>query len=122
MAREQKLKAYEMRLDGFTFQEIADYLGITRQAVHQGIPVKGETSPHCYKKIIYKNLRKYIEQKEISLSKFAELCRISCPTLYRILCDGSMPTKKTIDKILAATCMTYEEAFAREEGGGSGAE
>lgn len=35
MTREEKIEAFTMRLDGETYQEIADKFGVTRQYIHQ---------------------------------------------------------------------------------------
>ena len=43
MTKEQKLKMYEMRLDGYTLQEIADEFGVSRQYVDQVIPSNGRS-------------------------------------------------------------------------------
>lgn len=41
MTKEQKLQAYAMRLDGCTYQEIANKFGVTRQCIQQNIGAIG---------------------------------------------------------------------------------
>lgn len=38
MTKEQKIQAYSMRLDGYSLQEIADGIGVSKQAVSVAIP------------------------------------------------------------------------------------
>ena len=35
MTREEKIKVFEMRLDGYTLQRIANDMGVTRQRIYQ---------------------------------------------------------------------------------------
>ena len=37
MNREEKIKAFEMKLDGYTYEEIAEYFGTSKQNVQQAL-------------------------------------------------------------------------------------
>lgn len=62
-------------------------------------------------KIKYKGIAEYIIDKKISNRKFAEIAGINYVSFYYVLTGRSEPNKKTIDKILMSTGLTYEEAF-----------
>lgn len=62
-------------------------------------------------KIIYKGLREWIADNEMTVKKMSEESGIYYTTLYYFMIGKNEPAKKTIDKILKYTGMTYEEAF-----------
>ena len=121
MTKEQKVRAYGMLLDGKTYQEVADVLGVSRQYVHQEfgdkVGVRKRALTHLHNQI-YPNIVTYMKDNGLSRSVFAQKCGISYDGLLTILRGDREPRKKEIDKILAVTGMTYEVAF-KEKGGKS---
>lgn len=115
MTNEEKVEAYRMRLEGATFQEIANKFGCSRQNVHQIVPFvdKGFVKPSFT--CIYPNIEKWRRKNRITLNQLSYLCGISYQTIVRSLSVKGNPTKKVIDSILEATGLTYEEAFKTEE-------
>ena len=62
-------------------------------------------------KAIYPNIEHYIDKHYKSRQTFAELNGLDGCAFNRILTGRQTPGKKTIDKILKGTGMSYEEAF-----------
>lgn len=79
--KDRLLDMIKMRLDGYTYQEIADKYGISRQCVQQSIAnftgkeraVKKSSLDKC----IYPNLKKYMIGNNISMIKLSKICGLS---------------------------------------------
>lgn len=72
MLKEEFIKACEMRADGYTYQEIADDLGYTRQHIHQTI--KEMLTNDGYQispTTIYPNLERVIKVQYKTVKEFA---------------------------------------------------
>lgn len=111
MKNEQKVKAYAMRLDGYSIQEIADHFGVSRKAIQQSIPKIEKCAINAPKKCAYPNIKKWMCKNNIRIKDLMILCGMSYQTISRLICGEGGITKKNIDKFLEATKMTYEEAF-----------
>lgn len=59
----------------------------------------------------YPALREYLLNKGLSIKEFARQCALSNHTMHDLLFGMAVPSKTTIDKVLAETGMTYEECF-----------
>lgn len=116
MTKEQKIEAYAMRLNGVSLQEIADKFGVSKQYIQQTLPTEQLRSRrrHFIRKPIYPNLETWLFKRGISNKDFAAMIEVSISTTGRIVSGSQNMSKSTIDKILAVTGMTYEEAFAKE--------
>lgn len=113
LTREQKIKIFVMRTDGYTMQEIADEFGMTRENVRlviNGLLDKKPPSTGNMYPAIWRALRR----KGISISEISRKTKISNATLYRAVSPNGNPNKRTIDAILAVTGLTYEDAFGEE--------
>ena len=111
-----------LREQGFSYTEIARQLGISKQAVQQGLAEQDMryfqfvTEKGC----IYPNIRKWMNDNRVSVSEIARrmgLLPHSCTSarIRSYLTGRVSPNKPTIDKILSITNLTYEQAFYREE-------
>lgn len=118
MTKEQKIEMYSMRLDGCTYQEIANKFGVTRQCIQQilSIPIadKGKVkalSESC----IYDGLSKFIVRNSVGTSDIAEVIgRGITNTRQKIVGEGAFNVNE-IYKILQYTGMTFEECFRLKE-------
>lgn len=63
------------------------------------------------KLIIYPKIKEWLLHERLTMQALSEKCGLPYITLYKVLTGLSVPRKDTIDNILAATGMTYEEAF-----------
>lgn len=114
MTKEQKIEAYSMRLDGVPIRKIAEKYGVSYQYIQQLLPGKRKDYREKYKSCIYPNIVKFLHENSMSLKKLSDLCNLSYVGLQEFLMGKHKGSKKTVDKILKATGMTYEEAFAEE--------
>lgn len=112
MTNDEKIEAYTMLLNGHTMQEISDQFGVSKQRIQQLFPnaEKRYEDDHC----IYPNLAMWQRDNHVSIKTLAEHLGASSQQTVRWLRGEYFPTKKIIDKILALTGMTYEEAFFEE--------
>lgn len=115
MTNEEKKIAYGMLLDGYSYQKVADRIGISRQAVHQHFGKLFDKKAAATSRIKYKNILNFMSENNITRREFAEKANLEYATLGSVLNGKVSPSKKTIDAILKFTGMTYEEAFAENE-------
>lgn len=112
MSVEDKVRAYEMRLRGSTVQEIADEFGVTKQYIAQFLPKGSRTrKPKIYESCVFPAIRNYLFKNRYTYSGFAKKCCVSDSIMRNALDGNVVMSKTTIDRILEATGMTYEEAF-----------
>ncbi len=113
MTREERELAFEMRLDGKSWEEIAEALGYDAESVRQDM-LRAINKRHKGNAIIYPAIAKYIaENCNGSIYIFACRCNMSKSTMYAIICEGEKPSRKMASKILAETGLKYKEAFTR---------
>lgn len=115
---ERNEKIRKMRQAGMSHGEIAEVFGISRQRVQQiagsGCYFRPVNEHDC----IYKGIRDWMNEKRYSVTYLVRLVYGDTHAVLRsrivAVLRGSNCTKKMIDQILAATGLTYEEAFGRE--------
>lgn len=107
MTKEQKLQAYAMRLDGCTYQEIANKFGVTRQCIQQNIGTVGVTRDNRHQvsrlseNCIYNGLAKFIKENEVSSVVLADVigvCRVA--TYQRIIGERNFNISDIYTKFL----------------------
>lgn len=74
-------------------------------------PVINKKPRGKYVACIYPGIDTWLRSHNTSLLDFSHSIKLSYAHIYRIMAEEVSPTKRTIDKILRATGMTYEEAF-----------
>jgi plasmid maintenance system antidote protein VapI len=116
MTKKDKADAYFLRLNGCSVEEIAQRFGVSKQRISQILPrfdrsfQKTRNSDRC----IYPVIKKYLLDNRLTYRRFAIICGLHPNSLYRNLVGDCDFSKRTIDKILAVTGMTYEQAFSTE--------
>lgn len=77
MTKEQKMKAFEIMLDGGTYQEAADAVGVSKQAIHAHfakIPAlecaRVEKAADC---CIFPNIKKHIIERRLVCTVFVTM-------------------------------------------------
>lgn len=114
MTREEKLKAFEMKMDGYSLSEIADELGYTKQwisAMFQWVMEEKRKRP----KIVYPEIDKWMKSNHYTLTTLAhQLCyTISNVSIY--LRGKHEPSKSFIESMEQLTHIDREKLFRREE-------
>ena len=113
MTREDKLKAFAMRLDGYMFQEIADEFGVTRQYIQQMF--SDETTGR--KKValcIYPGIEKWMRDNRVTAYKLNKMMGIwgkNAAPMYNRLNGTTEFVLNEIKLLLEVTGMTFDEAF-----------
>lgn len=115
MNREERIKAFTMRLDGFSWEDIGKEIGYEPSTVFCDVS-------RCIKKrrrpvsIVYPALREMCYQKfDGSLSNMAKALGLSESTLRSQMNGTCQPSGNTIRAILSVFGMTFEEAFGKVE-------
>lgn len=116
MTTEKINQMIEMRSNGSTLQQIADKFGVSRQYIHTLIPrFNQQTRKPDYSVWIYPAIAEYCEFNKLGMPDIENEFGITYNSFYSIMTGRYCPSKTTIDKILKATCLTYEEAFKTKE-------
>ena len=114
-------EAMRMCEEGYSQTDIAAALGVSRQRVHQitGGYHAGHFKKFTEKQVVYPNLRNWLNENR--MTKKGLLDRLGLEYHSRTiavyssyLCGRSFPPKKTIDKLLEMTGLTYEQLFYME--------
>lgn len=119
MTREQVIEAFTMRVDGFTYQEIANKFGISRECVQQKLRREINGNKASSKNCIYPGLVNWMRGKGFSafeLNAKAGICK-NIQAFYNRLYGRTGWEMDEIKKILAFTGLTFDEAFATEKHG-----
>jgi uncharacterized protein YjcR len=120
MTREQKVEAFTMKLDGASYQKIADKFGVSKQCIQQ-ILIGGSRRNELKKwkrEFIYPNLYTYMIDHEIrTLKDFKDHLGLKIIPAYLGKRLKGMAEFKIdeIQKIIEITGMTFEEAFFKED-------
>lgn len=120
MSDEKWEKARQMRISGSTLQEIANEFGISKQRVEQ---VLNGVGPRAINrklfpkraKCIFPRITKYMDEKEMSLNKFAFDSGLDYYKIRSAFSGRTELRMSEINTILRVTGMTYEEAFKTKE-------
>lgn len=103
MTRENLIKVCTMRIDGCTYQEIADELGCSKQNIQQTLTaLLGTSESKYYSKSIYPNLTREIRMKYHKLTDFSEASGIDYRRLQALLVGR---VKVSVDEALAISTM-----------------
>ena len=120
LERNQKME--ECRLKGMTYEEISAKFGLSKQRVYQIIGGnKKRTVSVKEHQCIYPRLRKWLNENNMCVNSLTRKIYGSVEPRNRQiiarLLEGGDSRKSTVEKVLNATGLTYEQAFYREEEG-----
>ena len=114
MTKQERLKAFEMRLDGSNWSEIGRELGYSSTTVKQdllGCVMAKPRQVTC----VYPAIRRIItEEYGGSVSAFADACGISYNAMYYTLSGKCFVSEERQEIISAAIGIPPAEAFVRE--------
>ena len=107
MTRAELMKACEMRADGYTYQEIADDLGYTKQNVQQiMVNLLRNDGYQISPTTIYPNLEREIKVKHKKILNFSKSTGIKSGRVHAIL-SGKV-------KVLLDEALWYREYFDKD--------
>lgn len=114
MTNEEKRIAQEMYLEGKNIASIAKMLNYCHSTISKCLPAEIKIAYHRPTKIIYPGITKWLAVNRSTVKALSEKIGEGNkePHLSAILHGKVSPRKTTIDKILAVTGLTYEEAFS----------
>lgn len=118
MTDQQKLDALKMLLEGASYEEVGRKYCVSRQMVYKmfsGVIGKRSAGRKDSGKCVYPVLANWIAENCITQAAFADLIGVHFTNVSKFLLGKSNINKVTIDKILKATGMTYEECFRKEK-------
>ena len=115
MTRKDRIRAFCLRLDGCSWRQVGAALGYDARAVQRDLERmvrRGQRRPRTP----YTALARFIMQEcGGSIKEFARLCGVPYSTMYAVLTEERAPGEGTLERILATTGLTVEEAFATLE-------
>lgn len=126
MTYENKQKIVQMRVMGYTQQEIADELGTTKQNISLFLNGLASERKRGFKpfECVYPGLKAWMFKRRCSLPKLIKDIKIwnSYPPLHDRMSGKREFKISEVKAILAYTGLTFEEAFGQAEdapGGGT---
>lgn len=73
MTKEELIKAFEMKVDGYSYEKIGETLGYTRQSVNCELHKVLSNRPISTEKSVFPNLTREIKSRYKTLIKFCEV-------------------------------------------------
>lgn len=119
--KERKQKAVDLAKQGYTNNQIAEELGVSRQRVYQMISTYGASyfRPITPKQCIYPNWRNWMNENQVSKGELLKRLFLTSEShnyarLSHYMTGRCYPQKQMIDCLLEVTGLTYEQLWARE--------
>lgn len=114
MTREEKLKAFEMKMDGYSLTEIADELGYTKQwisAMFQWVMDEKRKNSN----IIYPEIYKFMKLRQYTITTLSKKLCYNVSTVSLYLRGKKKPSQKFIYSMEQLAHIDREKLFRREE-------
>lgn len=123
--KERNEKIKELKRRGYTDKELAKLYDLSPARIStlcggMSNDARGRFQSRVYDECIYPNLKNYLIKNKVSLTALANMMydnSYNMITLKNLLRGNGIWKKPTIDRLLKATGLTYEVAFAEEEKG-----
>lgn len=116
MTAEEKIIAQEMYKEGKSTASIAKELHYSSATIARNLFGGNGKAGRRLENAIYPGLVKWLADNNKTVTDFnVMVCGKKNQQMSLILHGTTMPNKRTIDKILAITGLTYEEAFRTAE-------
>lgn len=112
--KEKAVEMFKMRLDGATYQEIADKYGLTRQRVHSLIGSPKKTSLKTFDYIVYKGLKTWMEENEISIAGLTRIITKTATSSGRTKSKLEGKVQFKLDEIISImkeSGLSFEQLF-----------
>lgn len=102
-----------MHEKGFTYEEIGELFGISRQAAHYATTIHDGFRPSAVRRVIFVGLRNWMLENRVTINELSR--RLGVTKLHNSLLGKNELKKSSIDGILKETGMAYEECFGEVE-------
>lgn len=109
MTRTELIKAFEMRIDGYTYEAISHEVGYTRQNIEQELKTSVAGRKHHS---IYPNISAEIKKHGGTIKEFSKRVGLSTPTMSGII-QGKNCTLATLQKIADFTGKSIDYLLER---------
>lgn len=93
MTREQKIEAFTMRIDGYSFNQIAEKFGVSRQAIQQILRYSISTTKKKNFTYNCSAISDYLYLEEMSLDDLSKMVGVSYGYLSHSLRSGNISFK-----------------------------
>ena len=119
-AKDRMMKMQAMRAEGYTFEAIGRAFGLSKQRVYQILRRGDAEHKRCMNSnrpsSVYVNLEAWALEHNCTWAELASECEQQTSLFYRNFVHGIAinPGKRSIDKLLQITGLTYEQLFERE--------
>ena len=115
MTRKEKIEAYKMKLDGYTFSQIGEHFGVSKQCVQRCLA--DCVSPRSDINVVFVGLKKWMVENEETPTGFAS--KINPDKANKSGFTDKLKGKRElrmseIKKIIEATGKSFEELFSEE--------
>lgn len=117
-SKERLMDIIQMRLDGYTIQQIADKYGVTKQCIQQQLSIiAGNAKPRprgIDERVAYPNLAKWMIDNKVPKYKLSGMVGMTskCTTSIKAKLYGERDFSMTeIKKLLEITGQTFEYLF-----------
>lgn len=113
MNKSDRMRAFSMRCDGMTWEQIGGAMNYDARAISRDLQSVMEKPPRM-PAILYPAVKEFVRQRCFgSIEVFANIMRVSPHRLRRVLVHGDKPTEALIQKIAESTGLTREEVLRR---------
>lgn len=115
MKKEQVKDMCCMRVDGYSYQDIGEKYGVTRQRAQQIVSraIK-EKSVSARKLCVYPNIDGWMFENNINQKDIAERAGCTQNNISSVLLGKHKPSYSVISAILEMSGMTFQEAFQKK--------
>lgn len=115
MKREDLIKVFTMKIDGYSYQKIGEEFGVTRQYIHneltRAINLRGYTIKKPRFKCIYPEILKFMKANDLKVEDFAEKVDISDRVIRSRLSGATSFKMKEMKNISELMKQSIERIF-----------
>lgn len=114
MTREEKIKAFEMKVDGYSLTEIADELGYTKQWISAMFQWVMEEKRNKFN-VVYPEIQKFMINNQHTFTTIAEQLCYTISTVSLYLRGKQKPSTAFIEAMENLTHIDRKKLFRRED-------